>query len=117
MEALVPQIEFSPREEWFAKVKEWKTKYPFTYVPSEKGARMKPQEVVEELDRQAEIIGSESLPARLLGEGGGRKRRGLTRFPLRLSFCRGERHHHHRSRTASDVGRSALPMEVSPNLG
>lgn len=59
MEALVPQIEYSPREDWFAQVKEWKTKYPFTYVPSKDGARMKPQEVVEELDRQAEAIGSE----------------------------------------------------------
>ncbi|KAL7413796.1 thiamine diphosphate-binding protein [Mrakia frigida] len=61
MEALVPQIEFSPREEWFAKVKEWKEKYPFVYVPSKKGERMKPQEVVEELDRQAEAIGKENV--------------------------------------------------------
>jgi len=59
MEALVPLIEYSPRKEWFAKVKEWKEKYPFVYVPSKKGERMKPQEVVEELDRQAEAIGSE----------------------------------------------------------
>jgi hypothetical protein len=59
--ALVEKIEYSPREEWFAKVKAWKEKYPFIYEPSKKGERMKPQEVVEELDRAAERMGSESF--------------------------------------------------------
>ncbi len=49
---LVPLITSSPRTPWFSDIKEWKEKYPFTYVKSEAGARMKPQEVVEELDRQ-----------------------------------------------------------------
>ena len=56
---LVPQIEYSERKEWFDKVKAWKANYPFTFEKSKKGERMKPQEVVEELDRQAEVIGSE----------------------------------------------------------
>ena len=50
--ALVPLIKNAPREEWFKDVKHWKTSYPFTYEKSLKGERMKPQEVVEELDRQ-----------------------------------------------------------------
>ncbi len=50
--ALVPQIESSPREAWFDDIKAWKEAYPFTYEASEKGQKMKPQEVVEELDRQ-----------------------------------------------------------------
>jgi acetolactate synthase-1/2/3 large subunit len=50
--ALVPMIKSSPREPWFAQIKEWKKDLPFTFVNSEPSARMKPQEVVEELDRQ-----------------------------------------------------------------
>ncbi|PPQ89440.1 hypothetical protein CVT25_012819 [Psilocybe cyanescens] len=52
MAALVPLIESSPRHDWFADIKSWKEAYPFTYIKSEKGQKMKPQEVVEELDRQ-----------------------------------------------------------------
>jgi acetolactate synthase I/II/III large subunit len=59
MAELVPQIKFQERKEWFDKIKAWKSQFPFTYEPSAKGERMKPQEVVEELDRQAEAIGSE----------------------------------------------------------
>ncbi|KAG8985765.1 Acetolactate synthase, mitochondrial [Tulasnella sp. JGI-2019a] len=50
--ALVPLVEHSPREEWFKKIASWKRKFPFTYVKSKAGARIKPQEVIEELDRQ-----------------------------------------------------------------
>ncbi|PFH48350.1 hypothetical protein AMATHDRAFT_150077 [Amanita thiersii Skay4041] len=51
MASLVPLIKHSPREAWFADIKEWKTRYPFTYVKSKPGDRMKPQEVIEEMDR------------------------------------------------------------------
>jgi acetolactate synthase-1/2/3 large subunit len=49
--SLVPMMEFRKREEWFGMIKEWKGKYPFTYVKSKPGEPMKPQEVVEEMDR------------------------------------------------------------------
>ncbi|EPQ57788.1 acetolactate synthase [Gloeophyllum trabeum ATCC 11539] len=51
---LVPQIRYDPREEWFRDIREWKSRYPFTYVKSnpEKGEAMKPQEVIEEMNRQ-----------------------------------------------------------------
>ncbi|KAJ7243650.1 thiamine diphosphate-binding protein [Mycena rebaudengoi] len=52
MAALVPHIRAAPREAWFADISAWKEKYPFTYTPSEAGARIKPQEVIEELDAQ-----------------------------------------------------------------
>ena len=52
MAALAPLIESSPREPWFEDIKTWKDSYPFTFEKSEAGARMKPQEIVEELDRQ-----------------------------------------------------------------
>lgn len=51
--ALVPLIETSnPRSEWFSQIRKWKARYPFTYEKSEPGQQMKPQEVIEELDRQ-----------------------------------------------------------------
>ncbi|KAF5373614.1 hypothetical protein D9758_000985 [Tetrapyrgos nigripes] len=52
MASLVPLIKSSPREHWFADIKSWKQKYPFTYTKSKAGEKMKPQEVIEELDRQ-----------------------------------------------------------------
>jgi acetolactate synthase-1/2/3 large subunit len=50
--SLVPMIRSSPRNDWFADIKEWKEKYPFVYVKSEPGARVKPQQVIKELDKQ-----------------------------------------------------------------
>ena len=49
---LVPLIKSAPREEWFKDITHWKSSYPFTYEKSVNGENMKPQEVVEELDRQ-----------------------------------------------------------------
>ncbi|CCO26390.1 acetolactate synthase I/II/III large subunit [Rhizoctonia solani AG-1 IB] len=55
--ALVPLIKPSPRETWFQEIKEWKTKYPFVYDKSEPGkTKMKPQEVIKELDVQTKDI-------------------------------------------------------------
>jgi acetolactate synthase-1/2/3 large subunit len=55
--ALLPLIDTKPsastaREQWNEKIQVWKKKYPFFYEKSKKGERMKPQEVIEELDRQ-----------------------------------------------------------------
>ncbi|KAI8924557.1 thiamine diphosphate-binding protein [Entophlyctis helioformis] len=44
------------RTAWFEQLAEWKAKYPFTYVPSQPGAALKPQEVLEELNRQTAHI-------------------------------------------------------------
>ncbi|KAG6835963.1 Acetolactate synthase, mitochondrial [Arthromyces matolae] len=54
MATLVPLIKSSPREEWFKDIQHWKKTYPFTYEPTAKGEKMKPQEVIEELNRQTE---------------------------------------------------------------
>ncbi|KAH9997617.1 acetolactate synthase [Russula vinacea] len=53
--AMLPLIKHSERASWFKDISEWKEKYPFVYVKSnpEKGEKIKPQEVIEELDRQA----------------------------------------------------------------
>jgi acetolactate synthase I/II/III large subunit len=59
LDALVPLIR-SPasngmaeaRDKWLAEIKGWKNKYPFTYDASKPNEHMKPQEVIEELDRQ-----------------------------------------------------------------
>ena len=43
------------RDEWLKDIKEWKSKYPFTYDASKPNDPMKPQEVIEELDRQLSV--------------------------------------------------------------
>lgn len=54
LSAMLPLINYSERKAWFEDIKEWKEKYPFVYVKSkpENGEKMKPQEVIEELDKQ-----------------------------------------------------------------
>ncbi|KIL67019.1 hypothetical protein M378DRAFT_191748 [Amanita muscaria Koide BX008] len=49
--AMVPLVEFKARDEWSDMVREWKRKYPFVYDKSAPGKPMKPQEVIEEMDR------------------------------------------------------------------
>ncbi|KAF9462722.1 thiamine diphosphate-binding protein [Collybia nuda] len=68
MASLVPLITSAPRTEWFADIKHWKESYPFTYVKSEEGAKMKPQEVVEELDRQTAHRKEEIIVATGVGQ-------------------------------------------------
>ena len=59
LNALVPLIR-SPasngmagaRDKWLAEINGWKDQYPFTYDASKPDEHMKPQEVIEELDRQ-----------------------------------------------------------------
>lgn len=52
MAALAPLVRSSPRKEWFDNIREWKANFPFTFEKSKAGSPMKPQEVVEELDKQ-----------------------------------------------------------------
>lgn len=54
MASLVPLIKTAPRADWFAEIKAWKDQYPFTYTKSlgKEGARMKQQEIIEELNKQ-----------------------------------------------------------------
>jgi acetolactate synthase-1/2/3 large subunit len=47
--SLVPLIKSSPRTQWFNDIKSWKEAYPFTY--SKESTMVKPQAVIEELDR------------------------------------------------------------------
>ncbi|OXB39850.1 acetolactate synthase, mitochondrial [Cryptococcus neoformans] len=58
---LVPQIEAVDRSAWIGRCKATKERYPFTYTPSQEGQKLKPQEVVQELDRQAEALGKEKF--------------------------------------------------------
>jgi len=52
LELMLPMIKKNKRTEWVNTVVNWKKKYPFTYKKSEPGKPMKPQEVIEELNRQ-----------------------------------------------------------------
>ncbi|TFY78386.1 hypothetical protein EWM64_g5626 [Hericium alpestre] len=58
MSAMLPMIKRSERAPWFKDIKTWKEKYPFVYVKSDpsKGEKIKPQEIIEELERQTKDI-------------------------------------------------------------
>ncbi|KAL7271166.1 Acetolactate synthase, mitochondrial [Rhizina undulata] len=54
---LLPHIKaVSERPEWFAKIADWKKRYPFDYERETPGSMIKPQTVIEELNRQTEPI-------------------------------------------------------------
>jgi len=62
LNALVPLIRVPAsngmggvRDQWLKEIMEWKSKYPFTYEASNPGDDMKPQEVIEELDKQLSL--------------------------------------------------------------
>jgi acetolactate synthase I/II/III large subunit len=68
LSALVPLVKATPRKEWFDSIRGWKKDYPFTYVKSKKGEKMKPQEVVEELDKQLADKKEETIIATGVGQ-------------------------------------------------
>jgi len=52
LKIMMPMIKRQKRTKWIDTVMNWKKKYPFTYKESEPGKPIKPQEVIEELNRQ-----------------------------------------------------------------
>jgi acetolactate synthase-1/2/3 large subunit len=55
--AMLPHIKFSERKEWFDTIANWKQKYPFYYdLPATDADPLKPQQVIDELDRQTSDI-------------------------------------------------------------
>ncbi|CAJ0839467.1 4136_t:CDS:10, partial [Entrophospora sp. SA101] len=52
---ILPLIESSERKEWFGQIEEWKRKFPWTYSkPTSSDKPLKPQQFIEELDRQTQ---------------------------------------------------------------
>lgn len=60
--SLLPE-QADERRSWFAKVRQWKEDYPFVFhpTPADGPASLKPQEVVESLDRWCEDYGKENV--------------------------------------------------------
>lgn len=57
LKKLVPHIKSSPRKEWFDQIKTWKEQYPFYYEKTtDDNEVLKPQQLIEELDRQTKDI-------------------------------------------------------------
>ncbi len=52
LELLLPMLEHRPRKEWVDTVSQWRSEHPFRYKHDEREFHMKPQAVIEELDRQ-----------------------------------------------------------------
>lgn len=54
---MLPHVQGSERTEWFDQINEWKAKYPFHYdLPATDDDKLKPQQLIEELDRQTRDI-------------------------------------------------------------
>lgn len=66
--SLVPMIKHAPREDWFNDINKWKASYPFTFEKSKSGERMKPQEVVEEFEKQTQSIKEDVIIATGVGQ-------------------------------------------------
>ncbi|MCC6680877.1 MAG: biosynthetic-type acetolactate synthase large subunit [Phycisphaeraceae bacterium] len=58
LELLLPLLKHSPRKQWFDQLTKWKREYPFAYEQDEREFHLKPQAVIEELNRQT---GGEAL--------------------------------------------------------
>jgi acetolactate synthase-1/2/3 large subunit len=54
LELLLPMIERRDRGEWLARLGEWKAKHPFRYKRDDRPYHLKPQQVIEELDKQTQ---------------------------------------------------------------
>jgi acetolactate synthase-1/2/3 large subunit len=61
LQTMMPMIEKKKRTAWVERCMAQREKYPFTYVGSQPGEKLKPQEVVKELNKQAEAIGKEKF--------------------------------------------------------
>jgi acetolactate synthase-1/2/3 large subunit len=49
---ILPLIKSMDRKVWLDQLQLWKDKYPYNYVPATTGQTLKPQQVIEELDKQ-----------------------------------------------------------------
>ncbi|WBW70985.1 acetolactate synthase catalytic subunit [Schizosaccharomyces osmophilus] len=52
LNAAMPDINLDSRVEWLSQIQAWKQRFPFTFTPSAPGESPKPQEVIQELDKQ-----------------------------------------------------------------
>ncbi|MCC5829415.1 MAG: biosynthetic-type acetolactate synthase large subunit [Phycisphaeraceae bacterium] len=52
LELLLPMLEPRKREEWLAQISKWKSDHPFRYKDDERPYHLKPQAVMEEINRQ-----------------------------------------------------------------
>lgn len=68
LELLLPLVKTQPRKDWFSQLDSWKTKYPYHYEKAKEGKPLKPQTVVEELDRQTKDIKDKVIIATGVGQ-------------------------------------------------
>eukprot|EP00123_Amoebidium_parasiticum_P014267 comp22417_c0_seq1/m.33564 comp22417_c0_seq1/g.33564 ORF comp22417_c0_seq1/g.33564 comp22417_c0_seq1/m.33564 type:complete len:665 (-) comp22417_c0_seq1:554-2548(-) len=47
-------VQSRPRKEWFSMIENWKRKHPFTYTPARPGGYIKPQTILEELNKMTQ---------------------------------------------------------------
>ncbi|MBL4702443.1 MAG: biosynthetic-type acetolactate synthase large subunit, partial [Phycisphaeraceae bacterium] len=54
LELLLPMLKENKHPKWHATIQEWKTKHPFRYKDDEREFHLKPQAVIEELNKQTQ---------------------------------------------------------------
>ncbi|KAI8143914.1 acetolactate synthase [Fennellomyces sp. T-0311] len=52
LKKVVPHVQSSERAEWFAQIDAWKKQYPFHYDLPAEGGELKPQQLIDELNKQ-----------------------------------------------------------------
>ncbi|GME83955.1 unnamed protein product [Ambrosiozyma monospora] len=60
--------EVKERPEWFAQIKEWKEKYPYSYQLETPGSKIKPQTLIKEIDTQATLLDKEVIVTTGVGQ-------------------------------------------------
>ncbi|GMG21330.1 unnamed protein product [Ambrosiozyma monospora] len=60
--------EVKERPEWFAQIKEWKERYPYSYQLETPGSKIKPQTLIKEIDTQATLLDKEVIVTTGVGQ-------------------------------------------------
>ncbi|CCF55495.1 hypothetical protein KAFR_0A00570 [Kazachstania africana CBS 2517] len=69
LQSILPKIfPVKERTEWFAKIKEWKTKYPYSYMKETPNSKLKPQTVISKLSKIANATGKEVIVTTGVGQ-------------------------------------------------
>lgn len=69
LDAFLPLIkEVKDRKEWMSQIKQWKDKYPYSYMKETPGSKIKPQTLIQEIARQSETYDKEVIVTTGVGQ-------------------------------------------------
>lgn len=69
LDVFLPLVkEVKDRKEWMSQIKEWKDKYPYSYLKETPGSKIKPQTLIQEIARQSETYDKEVIVTTGVGQ-------------------------------------------------